>query len=341
MRKYIDTSNLIVHQSGRYKGTYDWESNIGKELYFEYDDISGYIKILDYKKTDPQNLITLQYQDQIKTTSTPNLLHLKIPSLFHKEKQSKEYVYNVGDIISKFDDTLKIIKQTYIMYEKSSYRGYEIECLDCHYKYTTREDKISTCPICGKKTSYAERFVHSFLMQANIPFKPQKEFDWLKTRYYDIFIPEHNAIIEINGLQHYEPTKLNSILTPQEIYQKTLEADKIKYNAAISHNLSYYIINACNPNTLFSEVKNTLTFIDSSPISELECEKFANYKKIRDVCNLWNQGHGINDISKTYNVSQQTISSKLRLGNKYNMCIYNKNENMHFHKIINPNKKVS
>ena len=34
----------------------------------------------------------------------------------------------------------------------------------------------------------------------------------------------------------------------------------------------------------------------------------------------------------------QSVQSKLRLGNKYNMCNYSKELNMHYHKIINPNR---
>lgn len=43
MRKFLDTSTLAVYQSGKYKGKIDWTNNIGKELCFEYDNLSGYI----------------------------------------------------------------------------------------------------------------------------------------------------------------------------------------------------------------------------------------------------------------------------------------------------------
>ena len=109
MRKFLDTSNLVTYQTGKYQGKYDWSNNIGKELYFEYDDISGYIKIIDYVKDIPYGRITLQYKDIIVTTITSNLIHLKVPRLFHKEKHKRRYDYNVGDIIHKFNDTLKII----------------------------------------------------------------------------------------------------------------------------------------------------------------------------------------------------------------------------------------
>ena len=41
---------------------------------------------------------------------------------------------------------------------------------------------------------------------------------------------------------------------------------------------------------------------------------------------------------KTGNKSIGVIQSKLRLGNKYNLCVYDKNVNMKNHMAINPNK---
>lgn len=340
MRKFLDTSNLATYQSGKYKGKYDWSNNIGKKLYFEYDDISGYIEILDYVKVKPQGDITLKYKDIITTTTTPNLLHLKIPRLFHKEKQTRRYKYNIGDIINKYNDSIKILKQIKIEYKNSSCRGYQVECLDCHYIYETREEIISTCPICGRKSSYSERFIYSLFKQASINFIPQKEFEWLHNRFYDIYLPDYNSIIEIHGEQHYKPIKLNKHETPEETYRNTIIADKIKYDGAIKNNVSYFIINASNKKELFELTKNILNFIDFSNISELECEKFANSKKIKDECNLWNQGYTLDEIHAQLNKPIQSIQQKLRLGNKYGLCKYDKNINMHFHKVTNPNDKI-
>ena len=338
MRKFLDTSNLVAYQSGKYQGEYDWSNNIGKELYFEYDDISGYIRIINYIKAKPQGYITLQYKDETVTTTTPNLIHLKIPRLFHKEKQKRRYDHEVGEIIHKFNDTLKVIDQIRIDYNNSSCRGYKLECMDCGYVYNSREDKISTCPICGEKSSYSERFIYSILKQANINFEPQKEFDWLPIRYYDTYLPDYNSIIEIHGLQHYQPVKLNSKYSSEEIYQQTIEADKLKYDAAISNGLNYYIINASNQDNLFEESKKILTFIDFSNISKVECLRFANYKDIRQECELWNQGYNIEEIHNKLGTPSQQIQQKLRLGNKYGMCNYSKELNMHYHKITNPNR---
>ena len=135
MRKFLDTSNLVTYQSGKYQGKYDWSNNIGKELYFEYDDVSGYIKIVDYVKDIPYGRITLQYNDIITTTHTPALLHLKVPRLFHKEKCTRRYIYDIGEIIHKFNDNLKVIDHIRIEYDNTTIKGYKIECIDCHYIY--------------------------------------------------------------------------------------------------------------------------------------------------------------------------------------------------------------
>lgn len=344
LRKYLDTSNLVTYQSGKYQGKYDWSNNIGKELYFEYDDISGYIRIINYIKAKPQGYITLQYKDETVTTTTPNLIHLKIPRLFHKEKATKQYKHNIGEIVHKFNDTLEIIDHIRIHYQNSSNRGYKIKCLDCGYEYETLEQCISTCPICGEKSSYSERFVYSILKQANINFEPQKEFDWLPIRYYDTYLPDYNAIIEIHGLQHYQPLKLNGKYSSEEIYKQTIEADRLKYDVAISNGLNYYIINASNQNNLFEESKKILTFINFSNISKVECLRFANYKNIEQECKLWNQGFDTHEIAKKLNKPLSTVQTKLRIGNECSLCIYDKNINMsNSRKSINPStysKKV-
>lgn len=328
MRRFLDTSILETYKSGKYTGKYDWINNIGKELYFEYDDLAAYIKIINYEKLNPQGKITLQYKNNTLITSTQNFTRLKCPSLFNMEKQSNKYKYNINDIIYKFNDSIKVINQIRIKYNRSTLRGYLIECLDCGYKYETREDKMSTCHICGKRTSYSERFIFSILKQANISFVPQKEFTWFPNRWYDIYLPDYNVIIEIHGEQHYKPVKLNKNESAQENFIKTRDSDKIKYNKALKNNLKYYIINASVSKNLYIESLKTLDFIDFSNISEIKCEEFANYKSIIKECELWNKKLSIETICSELNESKQIVQSKLRLGDKYGICIYDKHINM-------------
>lgn len=337
MERFLDTSNLVTYQSGKYKGKYDWSNNIGRELYFEYDGLTGYIKIINYEKSIPQGKITLQYKDNIMTTITQSLLHLKMPTLLGMEKQSNLYKHRVGDLIHKLNDSMEVLQQKRITYKNADCRGYRMKCKKCGYEYDTREDIFSTCPICGKRTSYPERYIFSLLIQFKIEFVPQKEFTWLPNRWYDIYLPDYNAIIEVHGKQHYTPTKINEHETPEEVYARNLKNDKLKRQYATNNGLKYYIINASKRKNLYIEAKKHLDFVDFSSVNELECEKFANYNYIINECSLWNSGLSLQEISDSIQKSVATVQSKLRLGDKYGLCEYSKKKNMKYHKVKNPN----
>lgn len=344
MIKHLDTSTLIKYTSGNNKGHFNWKENIGKELPFQYDGLTGIIKIIDYKSVNRNNLVTIKYQDNVITTSTSNLLQLKISSFLNKNKNTRQYLYKIGDIIDKDFQESKVIEQTRISVKATknyeTTRGYKLKCLCCGYKYQTREDRISSCPVCGIRSSWTERFIFSIFIQAKIEFEVQKEFQWLHNRWYDIYIPKYNAIVEINGVQHYEPIKNpnREQRTAEQQYLECTSSDKLKYDTAIKNGLSYYVIDARDQNNLYNIAKFVLTFIDFSNISAFECGKFATNNVVKKYCNLWNKGYSIEKISNKLDCSIQTVQTRLRQGNIYNLCNYDKKLNMKNHRIINPNK---
>lgn len=345
MIKHLDTSTLIKYTSGNNKGHFNWKENIGKELPFQYDNLTGTIKIIDYKSVNRNNLVTIQYQDNIITTSTSNLLQLKIPSFLNKNKNTRQYLYKIGDIIDKDFQESKVIEQTRISVKATknyeTTRGYKLKCLCCGYNYQTREDIISSCPVCGIRSSWTERFIFSIFIQAKIEFEVQKEFQWLQNRWYDVYLPKYNAIVEINGIQHYEPIKNpnREQKTAEQQYIECIKSDKLKHNTAIKNGLAYYVIDARDQNNLYNIAKSVLTFIDFSNISAFECGKFATNNVVKKYCNLWNKGYSVDEISQKLNCSVGIVQRRLREGNQYNLCNYSKEQNMKNHKIINPNKK--
>ena len=345
MIKHLDTSTLIKYTSGNNKGHFNWKENIGKELPFQYDDLTGIIKIIDYKSINRNNLVTIKYQDNVITTSTSNLLQLKIPSFLNKNKNTRQYLYKIGDIIDKDFQESKVIEQTRISVKATknygTTRGYKLKCLCCGYNYQTREDIISSCPVCGIRSSWTERFIFSIFIQAKIEFEVQKEFQWLQNRWYDVYLPKYNAIVEINGIQHYEPIKNpnREQKTAEQQYIECIESDKLKRNTAIKNGLAYYVIDARDQNNLYNIAKSVLTFIDFSNISAFECGKFATNNVVKKYCNLWNKGYSIDEISQKLNCSIGTVQRRLREGTQYNLCNYSKERNMKNRKIINPNKK--
>lgn len=346
IHKFLDTSNLP--KSNGKSQHINWKECIGKSVYFEYDDLNGYIKILDYKSAykSTQNQLSLQYNDTFITTCTSNFLKLKIPTLFNRQVRTLKYKYSVSDIVINGNDRMLILEQIRINYITKSNRGYKVKCLDCNHEYRTLEQKFSSCPICGRRSSFAERFIYNMLFQAGIIFEPQKEFEWLSNHYYDVYLPKQNIIIEIHGIQHYEIVGMYSRLQPEEIYSTTIKRDIKKHDAAIDK-LNYYILNATSVSKsrfndkkidiFIKEIKTTLPFIDYSKVNFLECEKFANYKYIFTECQLWNSGKSIDEIQQNVHKSKEIISLKLRLGNKYGLCVYDKTLNNKHNKIFNPN----
>ena len=345
MIKHLDTSTLIKYTSGNNKGHFNWKENIGKELPFQYDDLTGIIKIIDYKSINRNNLVTIKYQNNVITTSTSNLLQLKIPSFLNKNKNTRQYLYKIGDIIDKDFQESKVIEQTRISVKATknyeTTRGYKLKCLYCGYNYQTREDIISSCPVCGIRSSWTERFIFSIFIQAKIEFEVQKEFQWLQNRWYDVYLPKYNAIVEINGIQHYEPIKNpnREQKSAEQQYLECVSSDKLKYDTAIKNGLAYYVIDARDQNNLYSIAKSVLTFIDFSNISAFECGKFATNNVVKKYCNLWNKGYSVDEISQKLNCSVGIVQRRLREGNQYNLCNYSKERNMKNRKIINPNKK--
>ncbi len=346
IHNFLDTSNL-PRSNGKSQRII-WKDCIGKEVYFEYDNLKGYIKILDYKSAynSTQNQLSLQYNNTLITTCTSNFLKLKIPTLFNKETRTPKYKYSIGEIVVNGNDRMLILEQIRIHYITKSNKGYKVKCLDCNNEYITLEQTFSSCPICGKRSSFAERFIYNMLFQAGITFEPQKQFEWLPNYYYDVYLPKQNIIIEIHGIQHYKIVGMYSRLQPKELYLSTTRRDIIKYNAAKNNGLDYYIVNAsCISNSKFNnksiqtfikEIKTSLPFIDYSAIDFMECEKFANIKYIFKECQLWNNGKTIDEIQLLLNKSRDLISLKLRLGNKYGLCKYNKTLNNQHNKIVNP-----
>lgn len=70
-------------------------------------------------------------------------------------KYTKEYKYNVGEIINQKEASLKILGKTRLPKGKGSCKGYEIECLKCGYIFKNTESRLKSkigCPCCSGRT---------------------------------------------------------------------------------------------------------------------------------------------------------------------------------------------
>ena len=99
------------------------------------------------------------------------------------------------------------------------------------------------CPKCS--SSVLEEEIAKFLDKNNIQYIREKKFDWLinvKELRLDFFLPEYNAMIECQGIQHFQPTDFGG-MTSEELkkeYADTIERDKIKNKLCVEHGIKPY-----------------------------------------------------------------------------------------------------
>lgn len=83
-----------------------------------------------------------------------------------------------------------------------------VKCPICGYEkemsFNALTEKGFSCPLCSDGISFGEKYVSSMLSQINIKYESQKTFEWAENKRYDFYLQEHNMIIEVHGLQHYE-----------------------------------------------------------------------------------------------------------------------------------------
>lgn len=93
----------------------------------------------------------------------------------------------------------------------------------------------SGCPLCNE--SKGERLVRLWLEKHSIQYISQKKFDDcidLCRLSFDFYLPEYNAIIEVNGRQHYEPVEY---FGGQEKFETQIKHDKIKSDYCRENNI--------------------------------------------------------------------------------------------------------
>lgn len=91
------------------------------------------------------------------------------------------------------------------------------------------------CPKC--QSSKMEKALMSYCDAHNILYISQWRPDWLGAQRCDLYLPEYNAVIECQGLQHFKPVKIWGGSTG---FKKRLEADKRKLQLCTEHNVPVF-----------------------------------------------------------------------------------------------------
>lgn len=117
------------------------------------------------------------------------------------------------------------------------------KCKKCEYVFEqtpTSLVNMVTCPMCV--SSRGEQMVANYLTNNGIAFEREKSFDDLvdkKNLRFDFYLPELNAVIEYDGMQHFKPVMYFSknIEEATQKYEITKKHDMMKKKYCDSKNI--------------------------------------------------------------------------------------------------------
>ena len=94
------------------------------------------------------------------------------------------------------------------------------------------------CPKC--KSSHMETEIRNYLKTNNIIYEEQKHFEWLGKQTVDFYLPNHNVVIECQGIQHFESV---DFFGGSDALKENIERDRRKRNLCLKNGISliYYI----------------------------------------------------------------------------------------------------
>lgn len=170
-----------------------------------------------------------------------------------------------------------------------------------------------TCSNCSDGISYPEKFLINVFNQLNIEYIHQfsrKYAAWCDKYKYDFWLKNKNAIVEVNGLQHYEDNSRSK----KENVQKN---DRIKYNLAMKNNINNYIVIDARKSTK-DYIKNSIensklaSMFDLSKIDWKICDLNAYKSYVIYACDRWNEGASVKQIAKELKLSTTCICTYLR-----------------------------
>lgn len=186
------------------------------------------------------------------------------------------------------------------------------------------------CKKCGDGVSYPNKLMFNVLTQIGIDFEPEYRPKWVDKSRYDFYIPSKKLIVEMDGMLHYQDNNMSN-LTQEE----TEHLDKRKEDEALLRGIKTiridsrksdikYISNNIKNSGLLDIINDNMTEIDW-----IACHKFACSSRVKEACDLWNNGiRSTYEIAKIMKLYPTTIAIYLKKGKHCGMCDYDPKQAM-------------
>ena len=104
------------------------------------------------------------------------------------------------------------------------------------WEQVIRDRTMKNCGCPYLSGSYMERFTYDYLRRHKINFKVEHKVNSLGNKRFDIFIPDMNKIIELDGIQHFTDSKqfFETGATP---FEKRVQNDRLKNTYCKEHRI--------------------------------------------------------------------------------------------------------
>lgn len=194
------------------------------------------------------------------------------------------------------------------------------------------------CPVCGKGSSYPNRFMFNLLRKLNIDSRTEVTFDWCVfpddknvlrniNGRYDFVLDNSKTIIEMDsGLGHGKNVHSKANTTQEsDLYkdrQKELLAAQHGYSV-IRVNCEYY-----GHEDKYAAVKQGILksriplIIDLSNVDWDEIDWMSQSNLLKDICDCYLDGYSVSEIAELYGLTIPTIRVYLHKGEDCGLCTY-------------------
>lgn len=208
-----------------------------------HGDTYDYSKVLYVNNSTPVIIICPQHGDFMQSP-TNHISQKQGCPICGRLKATQSNTMSQGDVIDMF----KNVHGDQYDYSLVDYKGMnnnvDIICRK-HGPFTVRPANhlyLGTgCPICME--SRGEKYIRNILTDNNIHYISQKQFDDCQTisskgrctkLRFDFYLPEYNAVVEYDGIQHHEPVEVFGGINNLEIIQRR---DEIKNQYCKDNNI--------------------------------------------------------------------------------------------------------
>ena len=317
--RWIDLDVLPKIEGGPNHGHIDWSKSVGYSVPFIYGEWHKCATIIGYDKIKRCIVI---YVDGCTEECGYNIfieqfVKIKLGELF-KTTIRKDAPWMIKYLCDPNDADKYSIK---------SKIDVNMKCPICG---TVRKMSIGQlyyqgffCHACSNRISYPNKLMRNLLQQLNIAFideitGTQKGFEWIGNYRYDFYltINSQQYFIEMDGGFHdREDVKQRDAI--KDMLDKDHNIQMIRIDCRYKSDRLNFIKN----NILDSEL-NKILQLNHANIDWEKCDLDTQHSIVFDVCTMWDTGAMIKDIAKKFDISTNTVTNYLKIGEKYKLCGY-------------------